>query len=171
MNGPYYMTFNGHLKQTERKFFDKDCIQPPANVSLYSRCNAFRLQINGQKSMFIPQAEAERKKAGWGKGGSMARSMYSYLSEQREDWLETPPVLYIKHKEEKWNGNYTNMLQGKKTEERSRQKMWWTWSQRIYIPKNIMTLLENVLRYNILKISAFNKGRSENDRMCWKCKS
>lgn len=41
--------------------------------------------------------------------------MYSYLSEQREDWLETPPVLYIKHEEETWHGNYTNMLQGKKT--------------------------------------------------------
>lgn len=62
LNGPYYMTFNGHLKQAERKSFDKDCIQPPANVSLYPRCNAFRLQINGQKSMFIPQAEAERKR-------------------------------------------------------------------------------------------------------------
>ena len=37
------------------------------------------------------------------------------LSEQREDWLEMPPVLYIKHKqEEKWHGNYTNRLQGER---------------------------------------------------------
>lgn len=48
----------------------------------------------------------------------MTSRMYHNLSEQREDWLEMP-VLYIKYKqEEKWHGNYINMLKRKKEKER-----------------------------------------------------
>lgn len=48
----------------------------------------------------------------------MTGRMHHNLAEQREDWLEMP-VLYIKYKqEEKWHGNYINMLKRKKEKER-----------------------------------------------------